>query len=68
MAAPLVAAGIATIIRFIAKHGTQAAIKRFGKKAVAEVLKSHDVARFQKGGSTVKKPVNKRKKIIRRKK
>ena len=67
MPVPIVAAGVGTVIRFIAKHGTQAAIKKFGKKAVTEISKTHGASainRFQKGGSTVKKPVNKRKKII----
>ena len=70
MAAPL-AAGAAVIIRYIAKHGIEAAIKRFGSTVVKEVSKmpgASNLFRFQKGGSTVKKPVNKRKKTRRRKK
>lgn len=34
MAAPLVAAGVAAILRFIASKGTQAAVKKYGKTAV----------------------------------
>tara|TARA_R100000963_G_C4613579_1_gene83207 strand:- start:252 stop:752 length:501 start_codon:yes stop_codon:yes gene_type:complete len=51
-------AGIATIINFMVKNGTQAAIKKFGKKAIREISKSvtdkslHGGPKgFEKGGS-----------------
>jgi hypothetical protein len=51
-------AAITTILKFMVKNGTQAAIKKFGKKAIREISKSitdkslHGGPKgFQKGGS-----------------
>jgi len=55
MAAPVAAGvGLATIIRYIAKHGTQAAIRKFGSTVVKQVSKmqgASNINKFQKGGS-----------------